>query len=148
LDTNKTKYPRGFDVVLKLNMSQTCFGVWDMTPLQGFPSREIDFQFYQFLSNFLRYFSSNFLSSYSYNIFAMYFFSNFSLLKSLSFFISNFSCLLTSTFSLPSNSTITSFTSSSLFQLLCFAINPFYFIEYFTTPLTFFYLISSQPLTL
>jgi len=31
LDTNKTKYPRGFDVVLKLNMSRTCFGVWDMT---------------------------------------------------------------------------------------------------------------------
>ena len=31
MDTNKTKYPRGFDVVLKLNMSQTCFGVWDMT---------------------------------------------------------------------------------------------------------------------
>jgi len=31
LDTNKTKYPWGFDVVLKLNMSQTCFGVWDMT---------------------------------------------------------------------------------------------------------------------
>jgi len=31
LDTNKTKYPQGFDVVLKLNMSRTCFGVWDMT---------------------------------------------------------------------------------------------------------------------
>jgi len=31
LDTNKTKYPWGFDVVLKLNMSRTCFGVWDMT---------------------------------------------------------------------------------------------------------------------
>jgi len=28
---NKTKYPQGFDVILKLNMSQTCFGVWDMT---------------------------------------------------------------------------------------------------------------------
>jgi len=31
LDTNKTKYLQGFDVVLKLNMSWTCFGVWDMT---------------------------------------------------------------------------------------------------------------------
>jgi len=28
---NKTKYPQGFDVILKLNMSWTCFGVWDMT---------------------------------------------------------------------------------------------------------------------
>jgi len=31
LDMNKTKYPQGFDVILKLNMSRTCFGVWDMT---------------------------------------------------------------------------------------------------------------------
>ena len=28
---NKTKYLRGFDVILKLNMSRTCFGVWHMT---------------------------------------------------------------------------------------------------------------------
>ena len=31
MDTNKTKYPQGFDVILKLNMSQTCFRVWDIT---------------------------------------------------------------------------------------------------------------------
>jgi len=31
LDMNKTKYLQGFDVILKLNMSWTCFGVWDMT---------------------------------------------------------------------------------------------------------------------
>ena len=31
MDTNKTKYLRRFDVVLKLNMSRTCFEVWDMT---------------------------------------------------------------------------------------------------------------------
>ena len=31
LDMNKTKYPQRFDVILKLNMSRTCFGVWDMT---------------------------------------------------------------------------------------------------------------------
>jgi len=30
LSTNKAKESWGFNVVLKSNMSQTCFGVWDM----------------------------------------------------------------------------------------------------------------------
>jgi len=37
---NKTIYLWGFDVILKLNMSRTCFGVWDMTQLQFFLNEE------------------------------------------------------------------------------------------------------------
>ena len=28
---NKAKQPQGFDIVLKSNMFQTCFRVWDIT---------------------------------------------------------------------------------------------------------------------
>ena len=57
-----------------------------LSPLQGFSSRETDFHFHQFLSNFLKYSSSNFPSSHLYNIFAINFPSNSPLLKS--FFLS------------------------------------------------------------
>ena len=104
-------------------------------PLQDFSSREINFYFCQFFSNFLRYFSLNFLLFYLYNILAVYFSSNFSLLKFLSSILSIISCLLTSALSLPSNSTITSFASSkstSFSQILYSAIKSFYLTKYLT----------------
>ena len=108
--------------------------------LQGFSSRETDFHFHQFLSNFFKYSFSNFPSSYLYNIFAVYFPDNSPLLKSLSSILSNLSCCLTSAFILSSNSvpTFLVFSKSSfLSQLLCFAVNLFYCTKYFTTPLIF-----------
>ena len=56
----------------------------NIIPFQDLFSRETDFHFHQFLSNFFKYFSSNLLSFYLYNIFTIYFSSNFSLLKSCS----------------------------------------------------------------
>ena len=105
--------------------------------LQYFFSREINFHFYQFLSNFFKYLSSNFLLSYSYNIFTIYFPSNSPLLKSFSSTISNFSCLLTSVLSLLLNSATAFFVFSkfsSFFYILFSAVNLF---KYFTTPLIF-----------
>ena len=107
--------------------------------LQDFFSGETDFYFCQFLSNFIKYFSSNFPSFYPYNIFTIYFSSNFPLLKSLSFAISSFSCLLTLVFILSLN-----FTTSLVFSRFsffshesCSTINLFYHTKYFTTSLIF-----------
>ena len=111
-----------------------------LPPLQGFSSRETDFHFHQFLSNFLKYPSLNFPSFYPYNIFAIYFPGNSSLLKSLFSAISNFSCLLTSTFILSLNSSTTSLAfprSSSFFHESCSTVNPFHHTKYFTTSLIF-----------
>ena len=85
------------------NKLSSLFSTLTLSPLQGFSSRETDFYFCQFLSNFFKYLSSNFLSSYLYNIFVIYFLSNSSLLKSLSSTIFNFSFLLTFILSLLSN---------------------------------------------
>ena len=107
--------------------------------LQGFSSRETDFYFCQFLSNFLRY-SSNFPLSHLYNIFAVNFPGSSSLLKSLSSTISIFSCLLTSTFILPLNfsNTFFVFPKSSFFsQMSCSTINPFHHTKYLSTSLIF-----------
>ena len=92
IDKNKNK-----------NKLSSLFSTLTLSPLQGFSSRETDFYFCQFLSNFFKYLSSNFLSSYLYNIFVIYFLSNSSLLKSLSSTIFNFSFLLTFILSLLSN---------------------------------------------
>ena len=111
-----------------------------LPPLQGFSSRETDFHFHQFLSNFLKYSSSNFPSSYPYNIFAINFPGNFPLLKSLSSAISNFSCFLTFAFILLLNSSNTSSVfpkSSFLSQIPCSTVNPFYCTKYLSTPLIF-----------
>ena len=111
-----------------------------LLPLQGFSSRETDFYFHQFLSNFLKYSSSNFLSFHPYNIFAINFSGNSPLLKSFSSAISNFSCLLTSAFILPSNSSNTSLVfpkSSLLSQVSYSAVNLFYRTKYLSTPLIF-----------
>ena len=110
-----------------------------LPPLQDFSSEETDFYFYQFLSNFFKYFFLKFLLSHLYNIFTIYLSDNFPLLKSLFSANSNFSCCLTSIFILFSNSTTTSFAFSksfSLFQVLCSVIN-FDHTKYFTTSLTF-----------
>ena len=42
-DTNKAKWPQGFDIILKSDMSQTYFRVWDMTISNHMlkPTREI-----------------------------------------------------------------------------------------------------------
>ena len=111
----------------------------NITPLQGFFSRETNFHFCQF-----KYLSSNMPLSHLYNIFAIYFPDNSPFLKSLSSTISNFSCLLTSAFSLSSNSTTTFFTFSrsfSFFQLSCSAINLFHYTKYFITLHTFLFLL-------
>ena len=95
---------------------------------QGFSSRETNFYFHQFLSNFLKYFSSNFSSSHPYNIFAINFSDNSPLLRSFSSTISSFSCLLTSTFILSSNFSSAFFAcprSSPFFYMSCSAVNPF-----------------------
>ena len=108
--------------------------------LQGFSSRETDFYFYQFLSNFLKYSSSNFSLSHLYNIFTIYFSGNSPLLKSFSSTISNFSCFLTSTFILSSNSSNASLTfpQSSLFShMLLSTVNLFYHTKYLSIPLIF-----------
>ena len=111
-----------------------------LSPFQGFSSRETDFHFCQFLSNFLRYSSSNFLSSHLYNIFTVYFPSNSPLLKSFSSILSNFSCLLISELLFPSNSPTASLAfprSSSLFHVSCSAVNLFYRTKYFSTSFIF-----------
>ena len=108
--------------------------------LQDFFFRETNFYFYQFLSNFLRYFSSNSLLFHPCNIFTIYFPSSSFLLKSLFSSISNFSFFLTSTFNLLSNSATTFFAFSkffSLFQLLCSTINLFHHTKYFNISLIF-----------
>ena len=109
--------------------------------LQDFSSRETDFHFHQFLSNFFKYFSSNFPSSFHlYSIFAINFPSSSLLLKSLSFAISNLSYLLTSTFILLSNSSNAFFVCSrfSLFShVSCSTVNPFHLTKYFSTSLIF-----------
>ena len=94
------------------------------------------FHFFQFFSNLFKYFSSNFQSSHLYNNFAVYFPDNSILLYSST----SLSCLLTST---PphSNSSINSsalFKFSLLSQVSPSAINSFYLIKYFSTPLIFF----------
>ena len=98
------------------------------------------FHFHQFLSNFLKYSPSNFPWFHLYNIFAVYFSRSSPLLKYFSSAQSNFSCLLTSAFTLFLNCTTNSFVfskSSFFFQLLCLAINLFYWTKYFVTPLTY-----------
>ena len=87
----------------------------DIILFQGFFSRETDFHFYQFLSNFFKYSFSNLPLFYLYNIFAIYFSGNSPFLKSLSSAISNFFYLLISVFNLSSNSAISFvFSKSSL----------------------------------
>ena len=120
-------------------MKSTAFN-FDITPPSRFSSRETDFHFCQFLSNFLRYPSLNFLSSHPYNIFAVYFPSNSPLLKSFSSILSNFSCLLISALILPSNFPTASLAfhrSFSLSYVSYSIINPFYCTKYFSTPLIF-----------
>ena len=78
----------------------------DIILFQGFFSRETDFYFYQFLSNFFKYSFSNLPSFHLYNIFAIYFSGNSLFLKSFSSAISNFFYLLISAFNLSSNSAI------------------------------------------
>ena len=120
-------------------MKSTAFN-FDITPPSRFSSRETDFHFCQFLSNFLRYPFLNFLSSHPYNIFAVYFPSNSPLLKSFSSILSNFSCLLISALTLPSNSPTASLVfsrSSSLSHVSYSAVNPFHHTKYFSTPLIF-----------
>ena len=121
--------------------------------LQGFSSKETNFYFCQFLSNFFKYSFSNFSLFYLYNILAIYFSSNFSFLKFLSFAISNFPCLLTSILSLPSNSATVFFIFSkfsSFFYVLFSVINLFQCTKYFTIFLIFllFYLEFLLPPTL
>ena len=111
-----------------------------LPPFQGFSSRETDFYFCQFLSNFLKYSSSKFPLSYPYNIFTVYFPSNFHLLKSFSSIISNLSCLHTSVLILFSNSFIASLAFprfSSLSHMSYSTVNLFYHTKYFATPLIF-----------
>jgi len=108
--------------------------------LQGFFFSETDFDFCQFLFNFLRYSFLNFPSSHLYNIFAIYFYDNSPLLKSFSFTISNVSYCLTSALNLPSNSATVfcAFSKSlSLSQVSLSAVNPFQCTKYFTTSLIF-----------
>ena len=111
-----------------------------LPPLQDFFSRETDFHFCQFLSNFLRYSFSNSPSSHLYNIFAIYFSSNSLLLKSFFSIISSFSYFLTSTFILLSNSSIASlvFPRFSSFSHMSYsAVNLFHLIKYFSVSLIF-----------
>ena len=111
-----------------------------LSPFQGFSSRETDFHFCKFLSNFLRYSSSNFPSSRPYNILTVYFPGNSSLQKSFSSILYNFSCLLISALILPSNFPTASLAfprSSFLFHVTCSAVNLFYCTKYFSTSLIF-----------
>ena len=88
-----------------------------LPPFQGFSSRETNFHFCQFLSNFLKYSFSNFLSSHLYNIFVVYLSSSSLFLKFFSSIISNFSYLLTLALILLSNSSIASLVFSKSFSL-------------------------------
>ena len=108
--------------------------------LQGFSSREVDFYFCQFLSNFLRYSFSNLLLFYPYSNFAVYLSGNSPLLNFLSSAISILSCLLTSVFIHPSNSSNTSFAFSKFFlfsHVSCSTVNPFHHTRYLSTSLIF-----------
>ena len=94
------------------------------------------FHLLQFFSNLFKYSSSNFQSSHPYNNFAVYFPGNSILLYSSTFP----SCLLAS-IPLCSNSLINSsafFKFFLLSQVSPSAINPFYLIKYFSTPLILF----------
>jgi len=111
-----------------------------LPPLQDFFSRETDFYFHQFLSNFFKYSTSNFPSSHLYNIFAMYFHSNSLLLKFFSSTISDFFCCLTSASSLSLNLATTSFPFprfSFFSQVSSSIVNSFYHTKYFATFLIF-----------
>ena len=122
------------------------FVILTLSSFPDFSSGETNFYFCQFLFNFFKYLFSNFLLSQPYNIFTICFSGNSLLLKSSSPVISNFFCFLTSVFTLLSNSATTSFMfskSSSLSQLLYSVVNLFHHTIYFTTPLTFLYLVFS-----
>ena len=122
------------------NKQSLLFSTLILSFLQDFSSGETNFYFYQFLSNFLKYFFLNFLLSQLYNIFAIYFHNNSSLSKSLSSTIPSFSYCLTSVFFLSSNFITTSFIFykfSSFFQISCSTINLFHLTKYFMTPLIF-----------
>ena len=118
-----------------------------LPPLQGFSSGETDFHLCQFLSNFLRYFVSNFLLSYPYSIFVIYLPGNSILLNSFALwfnplFCSQFtsSCLFISVLILPSKSFTNFFAFFKFFSLSHmppFAVNPFHYTRYFSTPLIF-----------
>ena len=111
-----------------------------LLPLQGFSSRETNFHFCQFLSNFLRYSLSNFLLLHPYNIFTVYFSSNSSYLKSHSSATFNLSYFVTFAFILFLKSATTSLVfpkSSFLPHVLCLAVNPFQHTKYFIIPLIF-----------
>ena len=102
-----------------------------------FSSKETDFHFHQFLSNFLRYSSSNFLSFYLYNI---YFFINSLFLKSCFSTESNFSCLLTSILNIFSNSATAFFVFSksfSLFYILFFCCKLLHYLLYYSLHFSF-----------
>jgi len=130
------------------NKSSLLSSILTLSLLQGFSSRETDFHFCQFLSNFLKYYSSNFLLFYLYNIFAIYFPCNFPLLKSFSFKLSNFFYCLTSALILPLNSATISLAFSKSFSfsyvlfsntlstslLLLFFFYLKVFTSYFLTP--------------
>ena len=113
--------------------------------LQDFFSRETDFHFCQFFSNFFKYSSSNFLSSYLYNNFAIYFSGNSILLNSstlgfiFTFYLSSISsCLLTSTLLLNSSTNSFAFPKSpSFFHVLLSAINLFHHTKYLSIPCIF-----------
>ena len=87
-----------------------------LLPLQGFSSRETNFHFYQFLSNFLRYFFLNFLLFHLYNIFAVYFLGSSPLLNFFSSAKSNFSYCLTSALNFSLNFSTASFAFSKSFS--------------------------------
>ena len=112
-----------------------------ISPLfQSFFFRETNFYFYQFFSNFLRYFSLNFISFYLYYIFAVYFSSNSFLLKFFFSTIANFLYFFTFILNLSSNfiTAFFAFFKSFHFSPILFsAVNPFYYTKYFTTSLIF-----------
>ena len=136
----------------KIKLSSS-FSTLISSSFQGFSSGEIDFHFYQFLSNFFKYLSSNFPLSHLNKIFPVYFPGN-SLLLNFSIFGFNFIfhlssipfCLLTSAPTLSSNSS----TSSLVFFFFFFfshisfsTINLFQHTKYFSTPTSSSYSISS-----
>ena len=122
--------------------SSSLFTILRLPHHQGFSSRETDFHFCQFLSNFFKYLSLNFLLSYPNNNFTVYFPSN-SLLLSFSALGFNFTfhilfisfCHLTSVLILLLNSFTNSFAFSKSFSfshVLFPGINPFQYTKYFS----------------
>ena len=115
--------------------------------LQDFFSRETNFHFCQFLSNFFKYSFSNFPLFHPNNNFTVYFSGNSLILNSLTlgfnftfYIFSNLSYYLTSILTLLLNSFTTSFTFSkfsSFFYVLFFTINLFYYTKYFITSQNF-----------